>query len=278
MTGDIAFAPRRQLRGRFWHQGPTRYPLGSFADPATSDGRYHRRGGAGVWYASDREQAAWAELFRHFTDEGVGPFEVRRVGAVHVAGLKVLDLTDEVVRSSLGISLEDLTGDDYARAQEVADAARAAGFGGILAPSAAIEGRRTLVVFASGWRPSSLTALGSGNLPRAWQTSCGWSGSVATCRQPSVASSRRLPRPARTWYDAGGAADPSGHRPRFWRLAALPFRPVRGTSARRAPSSADHLPVRGLAGPVKDEGVLDVTSERAACSSGCHYALQYLPP
>ncbi len=49
---------------------------------ATS-GRYHRRGGAGAWYGSDREQAAWAELFRHFTDEGVDPFEVRRrVGVV----------------------------------------------------------------------------------------------------------------------------------------------------------------------------------------------------
>lgn len=152
MTADIASAPRRQLRGRFWHQGPTRHPLGSFADPATTDGRYHRRGGPGAWYASDQEQAAWAELFRHFTDEGVGPFEVRRrVGAVDVAGLEVLDLTDEAVRSSLGLTMEDLTGEDYARAQEVADAARAAGFGGILAPSAAMEGRRTLVVFATGF-------------------------------------------------------------------------------------------------------------------------------
>ncbi len=148
----VASAPRRRLRGRFWHQGPTRYPLGSFADPAATDGRYHSRGGPGAWYASDREQAAWAELFRHFTDEGVDPFEVRRrVGAVDVAGLEVLDLTDEAVRSWLGLTMDDLIGDDYSRAQEVAEAARGAGFGGILAPSAAIEGQKTLVVFATGF-------------------------------------------------------------------------------------------------------------------------------
>jgi len=147
----VACASRRRLRGRFWHQGPTRYPLGSFADPATTDGRYHRRGGPGTWYASDREEAAWAELFRHFTGDGVDPFEVRRrVGSVDVAELEVLDLTDEAVRSLLRLTMDDLTGDDYSRAQEVGEAARAAGFGGILAPSAAMEGRKTLVVFATG--------------------------------------------------------------------------------------------------------------------------------
>ena len=40
--------PRRKLSGRFWHQGPTRHPLGSFADPALTVGRYHRPGAAGA--------------------------------------------------------------------------------------------------------------------------------------------------------------------------------------------------------------------------------------
>ena len=57
-----------------------------------------------VRYASAREQAAWAELFRHFMDDGVDPFEVRRrVGAAEVAGLEVLDLTDETVYPLLHI-------------------------------------------------------------------------------------------------------------------------------------------------------------------------------
>ncbi len=88
----VAAAPRRQISGRFWHQGPTRHPLTSCADPARGPGRYHRAGEPGVWYGSSQEQAAWAELFRHFVDEGVDPFEVRRrVGRVFVA-LEVLDL------------------------------------------------------------------------------------------------------------------------------------------------------------------------------------------
>jgi hypothetical protein len=116
------------------------YPLGSLADPATTDGRYHRRGGQGVWYASDREQAAWAELFRHFMDQGVDPFEVRRrVGAADVAGLEVLDLTDGTVSSSLGLTVDDLTGDDYAKTQQLADAARAAGFAGQRVPVVQVE-------------------------------------------------------------------------------------------------------------------------------------------
>ncbi len=151
MTVDVASAPRRKLNGRFWHQGPTRYPLGWFPDLAVTDGRYHRRGGPGVWYGSDREQAAWAELFRHFTDEGVDPFEVRRrVGVVDVADLEVLDLTDEVVRSSLGLTVDDLTGDDYGKSQDVAQDARDAGFGGLVAPSAAMVGRATLALFTTG--------------------------------------------------------------------------------------------------------------------------------
>ena len=103
LADAIASAPRRQISGRFWHQGPTRHPLTSCADPARGPGRYHRTGEPGVWYASSQEQAAWAELFRHFVDEGVDPFELRhRVGKVYVV-LEVLDLTDESVRAHVGV-------------------------------------------------------------------------------------------------------------------------------------------------------------------------------
>lgn len=152
LAAGVASAPRRTITGRFWHQGPTRHDLLSCAEPARSDGRYHRRGGSGVWYASDQEQAAWAELFRHFIDEGVDPFEVRRrVGRVRV-DVDVLDLTDEQVRAHLGIDEDDLLGDDYSQSQDIARAAESAGYEGVLAPSAALPGRQTLVVFHAGLR------------------------------------------------------------------------------------------------------------------------------
>lgn len=144
----VAVAPRRRVTGNWWHQGPTRHPLTSCAGPAGGPGRYHRQGEPGVWYASNQEQAAWAELFRHFNADGVDPFEVRRrVGRV-VVDLDVLDLTDRQIRGRLGIDEDDLLGDDYTITQELAAAARDADFDAILAPATALPGRQTLAVFA----------------------------------------------------------------------------------------------------------------------------------
>lgn len=147
----IAAAPGRRINGRFWHQGSPRRPVESFADPARGDGRYHVAEGPGVWYASNQEQAAWAELFRHFLDDEVDPFEVRRrIGAVTVTNLDVLDLTSPAVRDALGVTQDELTGDEYTATRAIAAAARDAGFDGLLAPSAALPGRATLVVFSRG--------------------------------------------------------------------------------------------------------------------------------
>lgn len=148
LADAVATAPRRTITGRFWHQGPTRHSLVDCADPARGPGRYHRSGEPGVWYGSSQEQGAWAELFRHFLDDGVDPFELRRrVGRVSVA-LEVLDLTDAKVRAHLGVGESNLIGDDYALTQAIAEAARDAGFDGILAPAAALPRRETLAVFA----------------------------------------------------------------------------------------------------------------------------------
>jgi hypothetical protein len=101
-----------------------------------------------VWYASSQEQGAWAELFRHFLDDGVDPFEVRRrVGRVAV-DLEVLDLTDEATRSHLGVGDADLVSEDCTLTRDIAAAARDAGFDAVLAQSAALPGCITLAVFA----------------------------------------------------------------------------------------------------------------------------------
>lgn len=147
LADAVATAPRRKLAGKYWHQGSTRHPLVSCTDPAGGTGRYHRTSEPGVWYASNREQGAWAELFRHFVDEGVDPFEIRRrVGRVSV-DLQVLDLTDKETRSHLNVDEADLVSDDYATTQAIAAAARDAGFDAVLAPAAALPGCETLAVF-----------------------------------------------------------------------------------------------------------------------------------
>lgn len=143
--------PRRRLSRSVWHQTRPGNALLQFEDPATYDGRYHRAGRPGAWYASLTERGAWAELFRHWDQHEISPFEVRRrVGRARITDLVVLDLTDPAVRKHLEVREPDLTGDDLESCQELAKQARAAGFEGILAPSGALDGETTLVVFPDG--------------------------------------------------------------------------------------------------------------------------------
>jgi len=121
-----------------------------------TDGRYHREGGAGAWYGASRERAAWAELIRHTPRGVVDLFEVkRRVGRVAVKDLYVLDITREETCRALGLGgssilSDDLVGEEYVICQAIAERACAAGFEGIIAPSAALKGEFTLVVFPAG--------------------------------------------------------------------------------------------------------------------------------
>lgn len=140
--------PTRRLSRPVWHQGRPRNDLLAFTDPATYPGRYHRTGEPGCWYSSLSERGAWAELLRHWGQEEVSPLEViRRVGRARVEDLVVLDLTETAIREQLGVSEEELTSDAYDRCQALAEQSRLAGLDGVLAPSAALGGEFTLVVF-----------------------------------------------------------------------------------------------------------------------------------
>ncbi len=133
-----------------WHQTRPRNALLDFADPARYDARYSRAGEPGVWYASLTERAAWAELFRHWAQDEISPFGVRRrVGRARVADLEVLDLTDPVVQQRLGVTEDQLVANDLTRCQELSGQAQAAGFDGLLAPSGALAEETTVVVFAA---------------------------------------------------------------------------------------------------------------------------------
>jgi RES domain-containing protein len=131
-----------------WRQcRPTRDLL-HVEDPASYPGRFHAVGDRATWYSSITEQDAWAQFFRHHPGGGVDPFEVRRrIGEARVQDLVVLDLTDARVRRLAGVTLKQLRSNRYAACQALGRAARAAGFEGILAPSAALSGENTLAVF-----------------------------------------------------------------------------------------------------------------------------------
>jgi len=146
----------RVLTASVWHQCAPKHELLDTADPAVTTGRYHRADGPGVWYASSSEDGAWAELFRHHEPGAVSPLEViRRIGRARVSRLRVLDLTDASVRETLAVSERELIGDDLTQCQQIADYARSSGFDAILAPSAALEGHRTVAIFSSAMRKIS---------------------------------------------------------------------------------------------------------------------------
>lgn len=73
----------------------------------------------------------------------------RLIGRVRVDELRVLDLMNQQVHEALGVSEVDLSADGLTRCQGLAEQARAAGYDGVLAPSAALDEQRTLAVFAS---------------------------------------------------------------------------------------------------------------------------------
>lgn len=102
-----------------------------------------------TWYGSRTERGAWAELFRHFLDDGVSPFEIRRrLGRVD-ARVIALDLTSQRILDKLGVSVDELIADDLAVCQELGELAIEAGFEAIHAPAAPLERERTLAVFGT---------------------------------------------------------------------------------------------------------------------------------
>lgn len=147
---------------RVWHQGNPRYAVTSVADPPQAEGRYHRPGGLATWYGSRTERGAWAELFRHFLDDGVSPFEIRRrVGRVD-ARVIALDLTSKRILDALGVSVDDLIADDLAVCQELAGLAIEAGFEAIHGPAAPLERERTLAVFGTAIKSNLTDVLDKG--------------------------------------------------------------------------------------------------------------------
>lgn len=115
-----------------------------------------------TWYGSRTERGAWAELFRHFLDDGVSPFEVRRrVGRVD-AKVIALDLTSPRIRDALGLSVDELIADHLSVCQELAELVIEAGFDAIHAPAAPLERERTLAVFGTAIQSNLTEVLDKG--------------------------------------------------------------------------------------------------------------------
>ena len=127
-------------------------------------GRWNRRGRRGALYAALKREGALADCHKYFGQRGMAnrPHNPRDLVSVEVNLDPVVDLTDP------GNGIVDpkapfLTGDtprDYEKCQALADDLRAAGYVGMIVPSAAAPGEKNLVIYIDG--PAKQIALDDG--------------------------------------------------------------------------------------------------------------------
>lgn len=111
-------------------------------------GRWNPREAFPCVYRSESVDTCIAELRRRAEGQGRGVESLlpRTLHTVNVDEIEVLDLTGEPARQAVGLTLDDISGEDPTACQEVAEAAHFLGMQGIRAPSATGTGT-VLAVF-----------------------------------------------------------------------------------------------------------------------------------
>lgn len=119
-------------------------------------GRYNPKGVFGALYCGDTEEVCRAEVAKAAAHLPLAAFVV---GTIQVQLQKVLDLTDDQVLMTLGLTRADLTkAGDWRLTQHLGALAREAGFEALLVPSAAGPGTN-LVIFSDRLLPGSSIEL-----------------------------------------------------------------------------------------------------------------------
>ncbi len=135
----------RAIRGVLFRALPAAFakePL-SVQGSVRHGGRYNPMGAFGALYCGESRAVCAAEIRKRAAGQAVSPHRLVRI---RVALQRVLDLTDPAMLAGLDLRPEDLVGDDWQRTQRLGAQARAAGFEGLLVPSAAGPGHN-LVIF-----------------------------------------------------------------------------------------------------------------------------------
>jgi RES domain-containing protein len=101
------------------------------------------------FYLADTEATAWAEWYRHTSEQGAPPASrmPRDTWKITVDVPDIADLTERGVLERHGISDLSPTRRQWPATQPVGEAYYHAGFRGLLAPSAAHEGGKVLAIF-----------------------------------------------------------------------------------------------------------------------------------
>jgi hypothetical protein len=133
-----------------FRQTPENRSAFDLPDQAVRPGRYHDRGEPSPLYASSTPDAAMAELARQ-AERGALEFaidDVRRLSTLELPAGPMLDLMEPAIRYAERVTYDQLIGDDLGTTRALAKRVRErGGFVGLRAPSAALEGAITYVIF-----------------------------------------------------------------------------------------------------------------------------------
>jgi RES domain-containing protein len=156
----LSALPGRSVRGTFYRALLSTFALQPLSVEGTlrHGGRYNPLVAYGAIYCGENPAVCAAEIRRRAERHPVLRYRMARIRCeLH----RVLDLTDPATLAAVGLRAEDLVADDWELTQRLGAEARAAGFEGLLVPSAAGPGRN-LVIFPDRLNPPSrIRSLGS---------------------------------------------------------------------------------------------------------------------
>jgi RES domain len=116
--------------------------------PSQASGRWHREGEGYAQYMALESLGAWAELvrFERIRAKPRADAYRRRLWHVYVEEEEIADLSTFAHYTACGLDPRLAVG-EHSASQELADDLRAAGFRGVLSPSAALPGATNLTLF-----------------------------------------------------------------------------------------------------------------------------------
>ena len=133
--------------------------------PDAADGRWQTGAVVRGFYLADSEETAWAEWYRHTSEQGAPPASrmPRDTWRIAVDVTDIADLATAATLAEHGIAELHPTRRQWPETQPIGEAYYREGCRGLLAPSAAHVGGQVLVIFRLVRDLSGLTAMPPAN-------------------------------------------------------------------------------------------------------------------
>lgn len=119
------------------------------SSPGQASGRWHRRGEGFAQYLALVPYGAWSECARYFglRSEKAAEETRRNLWMIHVESPDIADLSSFDKYHACGLDPATAVHSDHTAAQELGDDLRAAGYAGVLSPSASLPDALNLTLF-----------------------------------------------------------------------------------------------------------------------------------